>query len=122
MECAKDNYTIDFIIVFLYLDTITTGKKVPVYTGYLKKSNILDLKNNEQILILFNFPHAFIDQAFLRDKISQILISQLEKSFGLEHKEDYSFGDFKNDFGEKDFFIGHDRHENEFFEFRYPRY
>jgi hypothetical protein len=51
------------------------------------------------------------------------MITRLETELGLERKDDDIFGDFTNDFREKDFFTGSGGyHENKFFEFHSPDY
>ena len=118
---AEDDVTIEFNIAIRYLDNILPKQKIPVYTGYLKKHKELELdRKKDEILILFNFPHAFINPVFCNTKNNQPIIAELEKRLELEPKNDNdNWGDFSNDFGEQDWFSLGSWHENKYFKFRY---
>jgi hypothetical protein len=115
---TNDDGVIEFNITFRYMNDVIAGQKVPVYTGYIKKSK--SLKRDNKVGILFNFPHEFINPFFINDKKNDGMITRLETELGLERKDDDRFGDFTNDFGEKDFFTGSGGyHKNKFFELGY---
>ncbi len=120
LATTKEDFTIEFNISLRWMKDIFPKQSVPVYVGYLKKSKMFD--KNEEIVTLFQMPHAFINPTFLRDKKSPEIIDQLEKHLGLTKKEDKdTFGDFTNDFGEQDWFTGGGAwHETKYYEIHYP--
>ncbi len=120
LATTKDDHTIEFNIAIRWIKDIFPKQSVPVYVGYLKKSKFMG--KDDEIVTLFQMPHAFINPTFLRDKKSQPIIESLEKHLGLTKKDDNdTFGDFTNDFGEKDWFTGRGAwHETKYYEIHYP--
>lgn len=117
---TKDDYEISFnIAVRWYKDLPEFPKQhMPVYVGYLKKTKIGS--KDDEMVILFELPHAFINPIFYRAKGSEEIIKRLEKRFGLEPKNDNdSFGDYTDDFGETAWFNEGHWHESKYYKIYY---
>ncbi|MGA2910498.1 MAG: hypothetical protein ABSE04_01715 [Candidatus Microgenomates bacterium] len=116
---------IAFIIRKRFIENVIPGRKILVYTGYLKDEEIdhdHKKKNSEKIDILFDFPVALtLPTPHWQDKNYEKELEarkELAKKFGLEFKEgDLNIEGFEGDLGEWENPSTSGHYEGKYFEF-----
>ena len=118
---------VDFIICKRWVDNVIQGKKIEVYTGYLRDGDFKvkfdhEKKWTEKVDILFDFPVVLtipMPQDIIDYEKEDMARKELAKKFGLEWEDgDISIDGFENDLGNWIHPSTKGSYQGKYFEFR----